>query len=984
VQELCPISSQPVNPKILTKTRIAILLAVPLAGLIVFLAVGLGPSPLTPRPLHVRASGPLGNGWQKYDLITSPGDWDQTANRAPDVIARAAGDGSVWLFSGDGLGGYSGPTRIATGWGSYTKLFGVGDFKAHNSPKDLMAVRSNGELVLIPNLGHGVIGTPRVLGPGFGGYDVILGAGDFNGDGTEDVIARSAGDGTLTLYAGDGKGGFSGHRLISPASFSGYSLLTTPGDWDNDNYPDIVARSPDGMLCLFRGNGRGGLQNTTCIPIGTGWNAFNAIVAPGVWNRDNQVDLLARTPYGGLWLATGAGITGYSDPLSLTQCSTIGLHISSVTSNYTITFQRYGQAAPQTMATLSESNGRIQTIPADAGRDGAKWPETVSYSDTCAWKSGLYAAKLTAITPVASTGASLNEAAYITFVVKPLTPPTARQLLVVASTNTWNAYNDWPQDSSFYDRKPGGRATQVSYLRPNPGATPLAEGSHIAGGELQVLKWLEAHSFAYQMITDIDMNDSSSLLSTSNYYGVLLNTHSEYWTDPMYDAVARYLQNGGSLLTLSGNTMYRKETLAKPSQSAQWSSLLVGGVNPLRSPFAIGNLIGLQFVSTIDTCAPYRVTKPRSWLMAGVKKRIIGVTGQYWPSGCFLNAPGIPPGASGRETDKTLPFLLNRRYEVVAVGTNPNQRGADLVWYMRRDGGQVVNVGSIAFGNSLAIDPNLSIIVTNALDRFMRFHDSGQSSFGGLIAPGDWDGDGRPDLLARRGDNLYLYRANGVGPVGNPTFIGKGWAQYNLIAAAGTWMGHTRPDLFARRASDGALFVAPNNGFGSVNRRVRIGASVHWSNYDTIQGVGDWNGDDIPDLIARTPGGDLYLYTGLGGGRINPIPTLLATGWDAFDQIISPVDWNGDGLPDVIARKPDGTMWISLGRRDHTLAASQEMPDTNGFDRYSTVLSGGDWNGNGLHDLVARRADGTIWVYPGNGESVGGPFLIAQNWNVYS
>lgn len=955
-------------------------MAIPLVGLIVFVALGHRPPPLPTPPPHVRASGPIGNGWQKYDLIVAAGDWDQKPNGAPDVIARAASDGSGWLFSGDGLGGYSGPTRIATGWGSYTKLVGVGNFKGRD---DLMAVRSDGYLVLIPNLGRGVMGAPRSLGPGFGGYDVILGAGDFNGDGKQDVIARNASDGRLILYAGDGAGGFSGHSLISPVSFSGYSLLTTPGDWDNDNYPDLVARSPDGTLCLFRGNGRGGLQNTSCIPIGTGWNAFNAIVAPGEWDHDNQVDLLARTPDGGLWLATGAGITGYPDPISLTQCSTIGLHISSVTSNYTITFQRYGQAAPETVATLVETNGKIQAVPADAASNGARWAESASYSDTCAWKSGLYAAQLTASSPIASTGASLNQAAYITFVVKPLAPPTTRQLLVVASTNTWTAYNDWPQDSSFYDRKPGGRATQVSYLRPNPGATPLAEGSHIAGGELQVLKWLEAHNFAYEMITDVDMNDTPSLLSSANYYAVLLSTHSEYWTNPMYDGLARYLQNGGSVLSLSGNTMYRKESLAKPSPSAQWSSLLVGGVNPIRNPFAIGNLIGLQFVSTIDTCAPYRVTMPKSWLMAGVGSRIIGPTGQYWPSGCFLNARGIAPGASGREVDKTLPFLLNRHYEVVAVGTNP-RRGADLVWYVRRDGGQVVNVGSIAFGNSLAIDPNLSIMVTNALNRFMRFHDSGQSSFGGLIAPGDWDGNGRPDILARRGDNLYLYRANGTAPIGGPTFISTGWAQYDLIAPAGNWMGHVRPDLFVRRASDGALFVEPNSGYGSFNARIRIGSSIHWSNYDTILGVGDWNGDDKPDLIARTPGGDMYLYTGLGGGRINPTPTLLATDWDSFDQIISPVDWNGDGLPDLIARKPDGSMWIAFGRRDHSLAAPQQMPRTDGWDKYSTVLSGGDWNANGRHDLVARNADGTIWVFPGNGDSVGGPFLIARNWNSFS
>ena len=972
-----------VHQTILTKTRVGLLLAIALTALVAFLAIGLRPPPVVARPLHVHASGPIGTGWQKYDLITSPGDWDQTANGAPDVLARLISDGSLWLFSGDGLGGYSAPTRIGSGWGSYTKLIGVGNFRGNRvAPDDLMAIRSDGYAILFPNVGHGEFGAPRSLGPGWGGYDVVLGAGDFNSDGNQDVIARNGSDGKLTLFAGNGRGGFSGHRLISSVSFSEYSLLAAPGDWDRDNYPDLVARSADGTLCLFRGNGPGGLQNTSCLPIGSGWGAFNAIVSPGTWDQDNQVDLLVRTADGGLWLATGAGITGYPDPISLTQCSTIGLHISSVTPNYTIRFQRFGQATPETVATLSETNGQIQAIPADAGANGAKWQQSASFSDTCGWKSGIYGAQLTATSEVASTGASLNQAAYITFVVRPLMPPITRQLLVVASTNTWTAYNDWPKDSSFYDRTPA-RATQVSYLRPNPSASPLAESSHVAGGELQVLQWLTAHNYAYQMVTDVDLNDTPSLLSSANYYAVLLSTHSEYWTDPMYNAVAKYLQDGGSVLSLSGNTMYRKERLTKPSQGAQWSSLLIGGVDPLRSPFAIGNLIGLEFVSTIDTCAPYHVTRPRSWLMAGVSSRVIGRQGKHWTIGCFLNAPGVPAGASGREVDKRLPFLLNRHYEVVAVGTNP-KRGADLVWYVRRDGGQVVNVGSITFGNSLSIDRNLSRIVTNALNRFQSFHDSGQTTYGGLIAPGDWNGDGRPDIIARRGNNLYLYKGNGTGPVLGPTFLSGGWAQYNLIAPAGMWMGHARPDLFARRASDGALFVAPNSGYGSFAARLRIGPTIHWSNYDTILGVGDWNGDDIPDLIARTPNGDIYLYTGSGHGRVNPTPTLLATGWDSYDQIISPVDWNGDGLPDLIARKPDGTMWIALGRRDHSLASLQEMPRSSSWDNYSTIVSGGDWSGNGRHDLVARRADGSLWVFPANGETFGAPFRIGDRWNVYS
>jgi hypothetical protein len=903
------------------------------------------------------------------------------ANRAPDVIARRPSDGSLWLFSGDGAGGYTGPSKIGSGWNAYTQLVGIGgSFRGHNSLPDLMAVRNDGYLILFPNRGHGVFGTAVSLGPGWGAFDAVV-ATDFDGDRIPDVIVRSAVDGSLTLYKGNGHGGFSGHSPITSVSFAQYSLLASPGDWDNDGYPDLVGRSPGGTLCLFRGNGRGGLLNTSCIPIGTGWNAFDAIVTPGTWDQDNQVDLLARTPDGSLWLATGAGISGYSDPMSVQQCSPITLHISSVAPSYIINFERFGQASPQSVATLPETNGQVQAIPPNAGRNGANWLPSATYSDTCSWNSGLYAAQLATTALVGSTGASISYAAYVTFVVRSALPPPTRQVLVVASTNTWAAYNDWPQRGSFYSK---GRPTQVSYLRPNPGASLLRTGSHVAGGELEVLQWLTANNFAYQMVTDVDLNDSPSILSTANYYAVLLNTHSEYWTDPMYDAVAKYLQDGGSVLSLSGNTMYREERLVTPTPGASWSSLLIGGVGPIRPPYAVGNLLGLQFDKTHDTCASYHVVLPTSWLMAGVSSRTIGARGKYWAPACFLNAPGVPAGASGYENDVPLPFLLHRKYQIVAVGNNVDGP-SNLVWYLRPDGGQTVNVGSINFGNSLAVDANLSRIVKNALIDFQRFKDSGQTSFGGLVAPGDWDGDGHPDILARRGDYLYLERGNGKGGWLGPRLISSGWAQFNLIAPAGKWTGRARPDLFARRASDGALFVVTNDGSGGVAGSFRIGSTINWSKYDTITGVGDWNGDGTPDLIARTPAGSIYLYKGAGGGRINPTPQLLATGWDVYDQIVGLVDWNRDGLPDLIARKPDGSMWIALGRRDHTLATPEHMPDTTTWDEFSTIIGGGDWNSDGHEDLLARRGDGALVLMVGRGaNSFHGSQGMGSFWNAFS
>ncbi|MDQ6876936.1 MAG: VCBS repeat-containing protein [Candidatus Dormibacteraeota bacterium] len=969
------------RPRVLTTPRLGLLLAIALLAPLAIFAIASRPAPSKPRHVTAAAAGPIGTGWQKYDLITSPGDWNQSANGAPDIIARNASDGTLWLFTGDGRGGYKGPTHIASGWGIYTIVLGPADFRGHRLPNDLMAVRNDGYLILFPNLGHGVFGQAVSLGPGWGGFDSVLAAGDFDGDGTPDIIVRNAADGLLTLYRGNGHGGFSGHSLISSVSFSGYSLLAAPGDWDNDGYPDLVGRSADGTLCLFRGNGRGGLQNTSCIPIGTGWGAFDTIVTPGMWDQDNQVDMLARTPNGSLWLATGGGISGYTDPMSLTQCSTINLYISSQAPRYSINFERFGPADPQSVATMSQSNGQIQAITANAAREGANWQQSAAFSDTCSWSSGLYAAQLATTAPIGATGAWVSYTAYVTFVVRPLSPPATRQLLVVASTNTWAAYNDWPQGGSFYSP---GRPTQVSYLRPDPAASPLFEGSHLAGGEMQVLRWLTAHNFSYQVVTDVDLNDSPSTLSTANYYAVLLNTHSEYWTDPMYNALARYLQNGGSVLSLSGNTMYRKENLTKPSQGAHWSSLLQGGVHPIRNAYAVGNLLGLTFHETIDTCAPYQVLQPTSWLMAGVSTRTIGPDGKTWPTGCYLNSPGVGAGASGWEIDLRLPFLLNRHYQIVAAGTNP-EMGADLAWYMRRDGGQTVNVGSISFGNSLSIDANLSRIVVNALTNFQQFTDAGQTSFGGLIAPGDWDGDGYPDLFARRGDNLYMFKGNGLGGWMGSRLAGRGWAQFNLIAPAGSWMRHLRPDLFARKASNGALFAAPNNGSGGFGRFIQIGPTVNWSSYDTITGVGDWNGDGIPDLIARTPAGSLYLFRGTGNGQVDPTPQLLATGWDSFDQIIAPVDWNGDGLPDLIARKPDGTMWIALGRADHTLVTPVQMPHTDGWDQYSTIVGGGAWSSGSHQDLLARKADGTVWVVIGTGATeFSGSFQTAAGWNEFS
>jgi hypothetical protein len=52
---------------------------------------------------------------------------------------------------------------------------------------------------------------------------------------------------------------------------------------------------------------------------------------------------------------------------------------------------------------------------------------------------------------------------------------------------------------------------------------------------------------------------------------------------------------------------------------------------------------------------------------------------------------------------------------------------------------------------------------------------------------------------------------------------------------------------------------------------------------------------------------------------------------------------------------------------------------------FSTIISSGDFNGDGKSDALACGADGTLWMYPGSGT---GGFLarqaVAVGWNIFS
>ncbi len=227
------------------------------------------------------------------------GDWKN------DVLARVTATGDLRMYPGTGLGGRLPGIRIGNGWNVFNSLETPGDFNG-DGPLDVLAREtSTGRLWLYRGNGTGGF-LPRIqVGNGWNIFSAILGPGDFNGDQRVDVLARESITGRLWLYPGNGSGGFL-PRVQAGNGWTIFNALVGPGDMNNDGAADVLAReAATGDLWLYRGNGTGGFLPR--VRVGNGWNTMTAVVSPGDFNGDRNPDLLARDGAGVLWLYPGSG-----------------------------------------------------------------------------------------------------------------------------------------------------------------------------------------------------------------------------------------------------------------------------------------------------------------------------------------------------------------------------------------------------------------------------------------------------------------------------------------------------------------------------------------------------------------------------------------------------------------------------------------------------------------------------------------------------
>ena len=261
------------------------------------------------------------------------------------------------------------------------------------------------------------------------------------------------------------------------------------------------------------------------------------------------------------------------------------------------------------------------------------------------------------------------------------------------------------------------------------------------------------------------------------------------------------------------------------------------------------------------------------------------------------------------------------------------------------------------------------VISASAVDHFIHLKPQGVKA---AIAPGDFDGDGLADLMAIRLDGvLKLYRGDGasgfVDLAGGQ--IGTGWATFRTVLPTGDFSGDRRPDLLAV-AKDGRMYLYKGNGAGGwLAGRTQVGTGWHTMRF--VFSPGDFSGDGLADVLAVQADGRVRLYTGNGKGGWKGTAAYVSTGLATASLVGSPGDFDGDGFTDMIALWPDGTVKLYPGNGQKGWLDPSGIVIGSGLTGLTGLTGRGDVTGDGLTDLFALRTGSELFLHPGDGTLIG-------------
>ncbi|MFE2217990.1 trypsin-like serine protease [Streptomyces canus] len=219
--------------------------------------------------------------WGDWNGVNLVRQTDLNRDGYQDLLYRVSATGDVYwvraVLSSDGTWTWADPKKVFTDWRTRTRIVTPGDVTGDYKP-DLLSVDSAGVLWIYPGKGDGSFAARVRVGGGWSQYNLLLGHGDFTGDGKADVLARNKSTGDLYLYKGTGKSGTGvfAARVKVRTNWSGYNAFDAVGDITGDGRADLVARTAGGTLYLYKGTGKATSEIfATRASLGTGFQQYD-------------------------------------------------------------------------------------------------------------------------------------------------------------------------------------------------------------------------------------------------------------------------------------------------------------------------------------------------------------------------------------------------------------------------------------------------------------------------------------------------------------------------------------------------------------------------------------------------------------------------------------------------------------------------------------------------------------------------------------
>jgi hypothetical protein len=163
----------------------------------------------------------------------------------------------------------------------------TGHFEGTTAPPDVVTADANGTLSVLLGTSAGTLQVP--INIHVGGVFNSVAAGDFLGNGLDDIVAGNT-NGTVSVLLS------TGHNTFTVQSFSvgATPLAVGVGDFTSDGKLDIVTANTNGTVSVLPGNGDG----TFAAPITTqAVSALNSL-AVGEFNHDGKTDVVVGNNIG--------------------------------------------------------------------------------------------------------------------------------------------------------------------------------------------------------------------------------------------------------------------------------------------------------------------------------------------------------------------------------------------------------------------------------------------------------------------------------------------------------------------------------------------------------------------------------------------------------------------------------------------------------------------------------------------------------------